>query len=93
MKLTQEDYEARKQRLADGTSQNPDEDNRLVEHYEREGFEWRGNSSDQPDGSTPSNSNESAPGGQSTAPSTSTPSKSGGAKGTSTVSSAVKSST
>jgi len=38
MKLTQKDYEERVARLADGTSPDPDDDRRLVKHYERQGF-------------------------------------------------------
>jgi len=37
MKLTQKDYEERVARLADGTSPDPDDDRRLVKHYERQG--------------------------------------------------------
>jgi hypothetical protein len=38
MRLTQRDYEERQARLADGTSPDPDDDRRLVKHYERQGF-------------------------------------------------------
>lgn len=36
MKMTQQDYQERAARIDDGTAS--DEDRRLVEHYEREGF-------------------------------------------------------
>lgn len=34
MKMTEKDHEARKARLADGTSPDPDDDRRLVKLYE-----------------------------------------------------------
>lgn len=36
--MTQKDYETRTARLADGTSPDPDDDRRLVKHYERQGY-------------------------------------------------------
>jgi hypothetical protein len=93
MELTQKDYDERKRRLADGTSQNPDEDTRLVEHYEREGYEWDGNSSGNSAGSTPNESSSNEPGSPSTVPSTDGPSKPASVKGRSTAPSAEKSST
>lgn len=44
MKMTQKDYVERVTRLADGTSENPDDDRRLVELYEREGYTLDGGS-------------------------------------------------
>lgn len=38
MEMTQQDYETRAARLDDGTSQNQDEDRRLVEQYEKSGY-------------------------------------------------------
>jgi hypothetical protein len=73
MQLTQQDYDARKARVEDGTGD--DEDARLVKHYEAEGYEWRGNSSQTSADSTP-NSVDSTPNNlPSTAPTTDSHSK------------------
>lgn len=44
MELTQQDFEERAARVADGTAD--DEDRRLVKHYRREGFEIGADDSD-----------------------------------------------
>lgn len=72
MQLTQQDYDARKQRVEDGTGD--DEDARLVKHYESEGFEWRGKSSKTSSEATPSSGAQTPSDRQSTAPTTGNPS-------------------
>lgn len=41
MQMTQEDFETRAARLDDGTSQNRDEDQRIVDQYEQAGWSRR----------------------------------------------------
>ena len=73
VQLTQQDYDERKQRVEDGTGD--DEDRRLVKHYESEGFEWRGNSSQPSDETTQRKPDASEMNHPSTAPTTGNPSK------------------
>lgn len=58
MKLTQKDYEERLKRLAEesGTSEQRDEDRRLVKLYEREGYSCPGSSTETSSGEQPKTS-------------------------------------
>jgi len=72
MELTQGDYEERKARtLADSGT---DDDVRLVKLYEREGFKWRGSSTEKSSSSTESSERLTETVNQSNAPMTAPPS-------------------
>jgi hypothetical protein len=91
MDMSQQDYDARKQRIEGGTA--TDEDRRLVKQYEKEGYTWGGTRTAGSSEETPKTPSGDAAGPSSTAPTTANPSNKDATRASGTARSAGSSST